>query len=73
MSQPLGVKCRYGGLADVNPSEQRVLFNTGKGFPKKNANVPEGEPPRGYVCYRCGQKGRKVCTVKKVLLGLMLT
>ena len=23
----------------------------------KRANVPEGEPPHGYVCYRCGKKG----------------
>jgi hypothetical protein len=39
-------------------SEQRVPFGANKGFPKKNVNVPEGEPPRGYVCYRCGKKGR---------------
>ncbi len=23
----------------------------------KKANVPEGEPPHGYICYRCGKKG----------------
>lgn len=23
----------------------------------KRSNVPEGEPPHGYVCYRCGKKG----------------
>ncbi|KIW10030.1 hypothetical protein PV08_11806 [Exophiala spinifera] len=28
----------------------------GKPFAKK-ANVPEGEPPHGYICYRCGKKG----------------
>jgi hypothetical protein len=38
-------------------SEQRVPFGAGKAFPKKNSNIPEGEPPRGYVCYRCGKKG----------------
>jgi protein MPE1 len=25
--------------------------------PNKKANVPEGEPPHGYICYRCGKKG----------------
>lgn len=25
--------------------------------PMKKANVPEGEPPHGYICYRCGKKG----------------
>ena len=40
-------------------SEQRVPFGASKGFPtKKNINIPEGEPPRGYVCYRCGKKGK---------------
>ncbi|KAJ2992036.1 hypothetical protein NUW58_g2308 [Xylaria curta] len=24
---------------------------------KKPANVPDHEPPNGYICYRCGQKG----------------
>lgn len=38
-------------------SEQRVPFGASKAFPKKNSNIPEGEPPRGYVCYRCGKKG----------------
>jgi hypothetical protein len=38
-------------------SEQRVPFGASKPFPKKNSNIPEGEPPRGYVCYRCGKKG----------------
>ena len=30
---------------------------------KKPANVPDHEPPVGYVCYRCGQKGHwiQVC------------
>lgn len=30
---------------------------------KKAANVPDHEPPNGYVCYRCGQKGHwiQVC------------
>lgn len=46
----------YAVLIDLI-SEQRVPFGASKGFPKKNINVPEGEPPRGYVCYRCGKKG----------------
>ncbi|KAL6248017.1 Protein mpe1 [Rhinocladiella similis] len=28
----------------------------GKPFAKK-ANIPDGEPPHGYICYRCGKKG----------------
>ncbi|KAK7887419.1 Protein mpe1 [Exophiala xenobiotica] len=35
--------------------EARVPM-TGKPFNKK-ANIPEGEPPHGYICYRCGKKG----------------
>ena len=35
--------------------ETRVHIQ-GKSFNKK-ANVPEGEPPHGYICYRCGKKG----------------
>ncbi|OAP54797.1 hypothetical protein AYL99_11245 [Fonsecaea erecta] len=35
--------------------ETRVPMQ-GKPFAKK-ANVPEGEPPHGYICYRCGKKG----------------
>jgi len=28
-----------------------------KGGPKKPTNVPDHEPPQGYICYRCGEKG----------------
>ncbi|KAL2404125.1 putative RING finger protein P8B7.15c [Exophiala dermatitidis] len=35
--------------------EARVPMQGGKPF--KKANVPEGEPPHGYICYRCGKKG----------------
>lgn len=30
---------------------------------KKSANVPDHDPPNGYICYRCGQKGHwiQVC------------
>lgn len=32
------------------------------GGPKtKKANVPEGEPPHGYICYRCMKRGEFVC------------
>ncbi|KAJ2902082.1 putative retinoblastoma-binding protein [Zalerion maritima] len=27
------------------------------GHGKKPANVPDHEPPNGYICYRCGEKG----------------
>ena len=36
--------------------ETRVPMQGTKPFNKK-ANVPEGEPPHGYICYRCGKKG----------------
>jgi protein MPE1 len=36
--------------------ETRVAFQGGK--PPKRANIPEGEPPHGYICYRCGKKGK---------------
>ena len=36
--------------------DQRINIAGSKNFSKK-ANVPEGEPPHGYVCFRCGQKG----------------
>ena len=35
---------------------ERVQFQGGKR--PKQANVPEGEPPHGYICYRCGKKGK---------------
>jgi protein MPE1 len=28
-----------------------------KGGPKKPTNVPDHDPPQGYICYRCGEKG----------------
>ncbi|KAI1625843.1 DWNN domain-containing protein [Exophiala viscosa] len=36
--------------------ETRVHLQGAKPFNKK-MNVPEGEPPHGYICYRCGKKG----------------
>lgn len=30
----------------------------GQGKFTKNIKVPEGEPPHGYVCYRCKKKGK---------------
>lgn len=36
--------------------ETRVHLQGAKPFNKK-INVPEGEPPHGYICYRCGKKG----------------
>ncbi|RMZ88028.1 hypothetical protein DV736_g4746, partial [Chaetothyriales sp. CBS 134916] len=35
--------------------ETRVPLQGGK--PMKRGNIPEGEPPHGYICYRCGKKG----------------
>lgn len=41
-------------------SSQAAVYKPGS---KKPANVPDHEPPSGYVCYRCGQKGHwiQVC------------
>jgi protein MPE1 len=36
--------------------ETRVPMQGGR--PNKNIKVPEGEPPHGYICYRCGKKGQ---------------
>lgn len=35
-------------------SHQTPVFRPGA---KKPANVPDHEPPNGYVCHRCGEKG----------------
>jgi hypothetical protein len=26
--------------------------------------VPEGEPPHGYICYRCGKKGKHLFRIR---------
>ena len=36
--------------------EARVPMQGGRMM--KKANVPEGEPPHGYICFRCGKKGK---------------
>ncbi|TGJ79875.1 hypothetical protein E0Z10_g8883 [Xylaria hypoxylon] len=35
-------------------SQKTAVYKPGG---KKPANVPDHEPPNGYICYRCGQKG----------------
>ncbi|KAI2640282.1 DWNN domain-containing protein [Xylaria nigripes] len=35
-------------------SHKTAVYKPGS---KKPANVPDHEPPNGYICYRCGQKG----------------
>ncbi|PNY25101.1 RING finger protein [Tolypocladium capitatum] len=35
-------------------SHQAPVFKPGS---KRPANVPDHEPPNGYICYRCGNKG----------------
>ncbi|KAH9892284.1 DWNN domain-containing protein [Xylariomycetidae sp. FL2044] len=39
---------------------QTAVYKPGS---KKPVNVPDHEPPNGYICYRCGQKGHwiQVC------------
>ncbi|KAI0009830.1 DWNN domain-containing protein [Xylariaceae sp. FL0662B] len=41
-------------------SHQAAVYKPGA---KKPANVPDHDPPNGYICYRCGQKGHwiQVC------------
>ncbi|KAL2757935.1 hypothetical protein ACRALDRAFT_2040258 [Sodiomyces alcalophilus JCM 7366] len=36
-------------------SHQTPVFH--KGGSKRPANVPDHDPPNGYICYRCGEKG----------------
>lgn len=40
-------------------NETRVHIPGSKPFNKKQ-NVPDGEPPHGYICYRCGKKGHYI-------------
>ncbi|KAJ4415286.1 Protein mpe1 [Gnomoniopsis sp. IMI 355080] len=40
--------------AQEEMSHQTPVFRPGQ---KKPANVPDHEPPNGYVCHRCGEKG----------------
>lgn len=37
-------------------AHQQPVFNK-SGNNKKPANVPDHDPPQGYICYRCGEKG----------------
>ena len=30
------------------------------GFKAKQANVPDHDPPPGYICYRCHEKGNSL-------------
>ena len=45
--------------------EQKVSL-PGKSFQKK-VNIPEGEPPHGYICYRCGKKGKNESNLTSTL------
>ncbi|KAH8847614.1 hypothetical protein MCOR27_004459 [Pyricularia oryzae] len=38
-------------------SHQTPIYNGKPGVGKRPANVPDHEPPNGYICYRCGEKG----------------
>jgi protein MPE1 len=42
--------------------ETRVPIQGQAGRLNKKANIPEGEPPHGYICYRCGKKGKAMST-----------
>ncbi|KAK3944111.1 DWNN domain-containing protein [Diplogelasinospora grovesii] len=37
--------------------EMAIQQFVAKGGAKKPANVPDHDPPQGYICYRCGEKG----------------
>ncbi|KAI1081295.1 DWNN domain-containing protein [Whalleya microplaca] len=47
-------------LQQEEMSHQAAVYKPGS---KKPANVPDHDPPNGYICYRCGQKGHwiQVC------------
>lgn len=47
------VKLQVSLYANPNPS-QTPVFKAGA---KRPANVPDHDPPNGYICYRCGNKG----------------
>ncbi len=40
-----------------HPNERRRHLPAFKPGAKKPVNVPDHEPPKGYVCYRCGESG----------------
>jgi protein MPE1 len=48
--------------SNLTSSRQQPVFRPG-GKKQPQANVPDHEPPVGYVCYRCGEKGHwiQVC------------
>lgn len=41
----------------LNANDRNSQQYVAKGGPKKPANVPDHDPPQGYICYRCGEKG----------------
>ena len=44
-----------GPQLDANPvRSQAPVFKPGS---RKPVNVPDHDPPHGYICYRCGEKG----------------
>ena len=47
---------------NLTTNSQQPVFRPG-GKKQPQANVPDHEPPVGYVCYRCGEKGHwiQVC------------
>ncbi|KAK3365861.1 DWNN domain-containing protein [Lasiosphaeria ovina] len=44
-------------LFSSREEEMATQQYVGKGGPKRPANVPDHDPPQGYICYRCGEKG----------------
>lgn len=48
----------------------RVPMTFNKNTSKK-ANIPEGEPPHGYICYRCGKKGKHFSSSLKDLQPIL--
>jgi len=48
------IQSRLGTNNGLQSRSKAPIARTG---PKRAANVPDHEPPNGYVCYRCGEKG----------------
>lgn len=55
MSQYVSPRLVYFANFTNNDQSQTPVFKPGQ--QKRPANVPDHDPPNGYICYRCGNKG----------------
>lgn len=51
----------YNGTKSYMNSATPIYRNQqAGGFRKNTGPVPSHPPPQGYICYRCGEKGRNL-------------